>query len=218
MSFFKFFLFSLLPLLFHQTPLPMSTSHTPFRTPKSVRRGALPVEGAPILGTPDYLAPELLLGKPHGKIRKISYSMLYFCQKVAQQNLMLLTLDGWHWSPCDRNSVWVSGSFQCGKYKKISLFCKQACMISQPANTQGNELILPPFFFPHWFCFCPLDWWINCGPDQREGDSVLNVWLYELNKQNHLLTCKLTALFSYGESDLLRLMCFWLDKRVFLLF
>ncbi|XP_035474549.1 serine/threonine-protein kinase greatwall isoform X2 [Scophthalmus maximus] len=48
-----------------RTPLPTSTSHTPFRTPKSVRRGALPVEGAPILGTPDYLAPELLLGKPH---------------------------------------------------------------------------------------------------------------------------------------------------------
>ncbi|KAG7231259.1 hypothetical protein INR49_012090 [Caranx melampygus] len=48
-----------------QTPQTMSTSHTPFRTPKSVRRGALPVEGAPILGTPDYLAPELLLGKPH---------------------------------------------------------------------------------------------------------------------------------------------------------
>ncbi|XP_040022750.2 serine/threonine-protein kinase greatwall isoform X1 [Gasterosteus aculeatus] len=50
----------------YQTPQPMSTSHTPFRTPKSVRRGALPVEGAQILGTPDYLAPELLLGKPHG--------------------------------------------------------------------------------------------------------------------------------------------------------
>ncbi|KAM7390196.1 hypothetical protein PAMA_008395 [Pampus argenteus] len=49
----------------YQTPQAMSTSHTPFRTPKSVRRGALPVEGAPILGTPDYLAPELLLGKPH---------------------------------------------------------------------------------------------------------------------------------------------------------
>ncbi|XP_045885032.1 serine/threonine-protein kinase greatwall isoform X2 [Micropterus dolomieu] len=49
----------------YQTPQPMSTSHTPYRTPKSVRRGALPVEGAPILGTPDYLAPELLLGKPH---------------------------------------------------------------------------------------------------------------------------------------------------------
>lgn len=45
----------------------MSIAQTPFRTPKSVRRGALPVEGAPILGTPDYLAPELLLGKPHGK-------------------------------------------------------------------------------------------------------------------------------------------------------
>ncbi|XP_028288935.1 serine/threonine-protein kinase greatwall isoform X2 [Parambassis ranga] len=49
----------------YQTPQPMSTSHTPFRTPKSVRRGALPVEGGLILGTPDYLAPELLLGKPH---------------------------------------------------------------------------------------------------------------------------------------------------------
>ncbi|KAJ0059747.1 hypothetical protein NL108_011251, partial [Boleophthalmus pectinirostris] len=48
-----------------QTPQPMSTSQTPFRTPKSVRRGAGPVEGAQILGTPDYLAPELLLGKPH---------------------------------------------------------------------------------------------------------------------------------------------------------
>uniref|UniRef100_A0A673XT27 Serine/threonine-protein kinase greatwall n=1 Tax=Salmo trutta TaxID=8032 RepID=A0A673XT27_SALTR len=50
---------------FYQTPQPMSTSHTPFRTPKSVRRAPVPVEGAPILGTPDYLAPELLLGKPH---------------------------------------------------------------------------------------------------------------------------------------------------------
>ncbi|XP_072234781.1 serine/threonine-protein kinase greatwall isoform X2 [Leuresthes tenuis] len=49
----------------YQTPKPMSTCHTPFRTPKSVRRGALPVERAPILGTPDYLAPELLLGHAH---------------------------------------------------------------------------------------------------------------------------------------------------------
>ncbi|KAJ8010849.1 hypothetical protein DPEC_G00079400 [Dallia pectoralis] len=48
-----------------QTPQPMTTSHTPFRTPKSVRRGRVPVDGVPILGTPDYLAPELLLGKPH---------------------------------------------------------------------------------------------------------------------------------------------------------
>ncbi|KAM4544302.1 serine/threonine-protein kinase greatwall [Fundulus diaphanus] len=49
----------------YQTPRPLSTSHTPYRTPKSVRRGAPPVEEAPILGTPDYLAPELLLRKPH---------------------------------------------------------------------------------------------------------------------------------------------------------
>ncbi|KAJ1100224.1 hypothetical protein NDU88_005311 [Pleurodeles waltl] len=39
---------------------------TPFRTPKSIRRGAAPVERDRILGTPDYLAPELLLGIPHG--------------------------------------------------------------------------------------------------------------------------------------------------------
>uniref|UniRef100_A0A3Q3JG89 Serine/threonine-protein kinase greatwall n=1 Tax=Monopterus albus TaxID=43700 RepID=A0A3Q3JG89_MONAL len=42
-----------------------SISCTPYRTPKSVRRGTLPAEGAPVVGTPDYLAPELLLGKPH---------------------------------------------------------------------------------------------------------------------------------------------------------
>ncbi|KAJ8375820.1 hypothetical protein SKAU_G00064000 [Synaphobranchus kaupii] len=48
----------------YQTPQ-QATSHTPFRTPKSVRRGPAPVEGGPVLGTPDYLAPELLLGKPH---------------------------------------------------------------------------------------------------------------------------------------------------------
>ncbi|XP_023991584.1 serine/threonine-protein kinase greatwall [Salvelinus sp. IW2-2015] len=48
-----------------QTPQSSTTSHTPFRTPKSVRRGPVPVEGVPILGTPDYLAPELLLGKRH---------------------------------------------------------------------------------------------------------------------------------------------------------
>nr|DBA25142.1 TPA: hypothetical protein GDO54_012707 [Pyxicephalus adspersus] len=41
-------------------------AETPYRTPKSVRRGAAPAENEKILGTPDYLAPELLLGKPHG--------------------------------------------------------------------------------------------------------------------------------------------------------
>ncbi|XP_075408664.1 serine/threonine-protein kinase greatwall isoform X2 [Tenrec ecaudatus] len=41
-------------------------SGTPFRTPKSVRRGAAPMDEGRILGTPDYLAPELLLGRAHG--------------------------------------------------------------------------------------------------------------------------------------------------------
>ena len=41
---------------------------TSYRTPKSVRRGAAPVDDGRILGTPDYLAPELLLGTAHGKI------------------------------------------------------------------------------------------------------------------------------------------------------
>ncbi|XP_054707549.1 LOW QUALITY PROTEIN: serine/threonine-protein kinase greatwall-like [Uloborus diversus] len=48
----------------HSTPL--NFSHTPFRTPKSVRRGPEPDSDQRILGTPDYLAPELLLHKEHG--------------------------------------------------------------------------------------------------------------------------------------------------------
>ncbi|XP_077009329.1 serine/threonine-protein kinase greatwall-like isoform X2 [Tamandua tetradactyla] len=49
----------------YQTPN-LTKSGTPYRTPKSVRRGAAPVEDGRILGTPDYLAPELLLGRAHG--------------------------------------------------------------------------------------------------------------------------------------------------------
>lgn len=40
------------------------TPRTPYRTPKSVRRGQWSSDQR-ILGTPDYLAPELLLGKGH---------------------------------------------------------------------------------------------------------------------------------------------------------
>ncbi|KAM9387255.1 serine/threonine-protein kinase greatwall isoform 1-T1 [Phaethornis superciliosus] len=54
------------PYRVYQTPH-QGDAGTPYRTPKSVRRGAAPVEGERILGTPDYLAPELLLTKPHGK-------------------------------------------------------------------------------------------------------------------------------------------------------
>ncbi|XP_060048323.1 serine/threonine-protein kinase greatwall isoform X2 [Erinaceus europaeus] len=49
----------------YQTPRQVK-SGTPYRTPKSVRRGAAPVDDGRILGTPDYLAPELLLGRAHG--------------------------------------------------------------------------------------------------------------------------------------------------------
>lgn len=56
----------------------MIVSQTPYRTPKSVRRGPERVERAPILGTPDYLAPELLLGKPHGKSLSDQYVKYMF--------------------------------------------------------------------------------------------------------------------------------------------
>uniref|UniRef100_A0A6I8PLG4 Serine/threonine-protein kinase greatwall n=1 Tax=Ornithorhynchus anatinus TaxID=9258 RepID=A0A6I8PLG4_ORNAN len=48
----------------NETPL-QAKAGTPYRTPKSVRRGAAPLEDGRILGTPDYLAPELLLGQTH---------------------------------------------------------------------------------------------------------------------------------------------------------
>lgn len=59
-------IYCLLNFLIQQTPNQVK-SGTPYRTPKSVRRGAAPVDGGRILGTPDYLAPELLLGRAHGK-------------------------------------------------------------------------------------------------------------------------------------------------------
>ncbi len=56
------------------TPVDTGTPRTPFRTPKSLRRGARQRKGSVtgdeddrILGTPDYLAPELLLRHPHGQ-------------------------------------------------------------------------------------------------------------------------------------------------------
>jgi len=45
---------------------PFSSAQTPYRTPKSVRRGKTPSDQR-ILGTPDYLAPELLLRQGHGQ-------------------------------------------------------------------------------------------------------------------------------------------------------
>ncbi|XP_055988446.1 serine/threonine-protein kinase greatwall [Sorex fumeus] len=50
---------------YQQTPK-QAMAETPYRTPKSVRRGATPTDEGRILGTPDYLAPELLLGRAHG--------------------------------------------------------------------------------------------------------------------------------------------------------
>ncbi|XP_061178277.1 serine/threonine-protein kinase greatwall-like [Saccostrea echinata] len=47
-------------------PRTPATRKTPFKTPRSVRRGPAPVdEEDRILGTPDYLAPEILLRKKH---------------------------------------------------------------------------------------------------------------------------------------------------------
>lgn len=48
---------------------PKNAAKTPFRTPKSVRRGGcdpVSLSNERVLGTPDYLAPELLLVKRHG--------------------------------------------------------------------------------------------------------------------------------------------------------
>lgn len=52
-----------------KTPATSGNCYTPYRTPKSVRRGGqsgVSRSDDRILGTPDYLAPELLLKKGHG--------------------------------------------------------------------------------------------------------------------------------------------------------
>ncbi|XP_014480397.1 PREDICTED: serine/threonine-protein kinase greatwall isoform X2 [Dinoponera quadriceps] len=52
-----------------KTPTASSNCYTPYRTPKSVRRGGQTATNRSddrILGTPDYLAPELLLKQGHG--------------------------------------------------------------------------------------------------------------------------------------------------------
>lgn len=51
-----------------KTPATSGNCYTPYRTPKSVRRGGQGVNRSDdrILGTPDYLAPELLLKQGHG--------------------------------------------------------------------------------------------------------------------------------------------------------
>lgn len=56
---------------------PVNYVQAPFRTPKSVRRGPEPSSNQRILGTPDYLAPELLLHKEHGKIFKKKFKTIW---------------------------------------------------------------------------------------------------------------------------------------------
>ena len=60
-------------LIYLQTPGAAQLKQTPFRTPKSIRRRSSVAmeEDHRILGTPDYLAPELLLQKDHGKYTNI---------------------------------------------------------------------------------------------------------------------------------------------------
>lgn len=64
----KFTLCNLIVYILFMLQTPVNFVQAPFRTPKSVRRGPEPSSNQRILGTPDYLAPELLLHKEHGKI------------------------------------------------------------------------------------------------------------------------------------------------------
>ena len=62
-----------------KTPSHPSTRMTPLRTPKSIQRQRRTQEASRILGTPDYLAPELLLG------------IIYCTQPIVVRNIYLLT-------------------------------------------------------------------------------------------------------------------------------
>ena len=62
-----------------KTPSHPSTRMTPLRTPKSIQRQRRNQEASRILGTPDYLAPELLLG------------IIYCTQPIVVRNIYLLT-------------------------------------------------------------------------------------------------------------------------------
>ena len=71
----------LTPLGKFHTPLKRGAGQmaTPMKTPKSVRRGPEPVaEEERILGTPDYLAPEILLQKPHSLCIKYYFFPVFF--------------------------------------------------------------------------------------------------------------------------------------------
>ena len=58
-----------------KTPSHPSTRQTPLRTPKSISRPRFNAEPSRILGTPDYLAPELLLGKDN-------FQFIYRCHDI----------------------------------------------------------------------------------------------------------------------------------------
>jgi len=64
---------------------PKTVCRTPFRTPKSVRRGKSASDYR-ILGTPDYLAPELLTQRDHGNM------FLKFAVPIHHSNKRLLVL------------------------------------------------------------------------------------------------------------------------------
>jgi len=65
---------------------PLTSNQTPYRTPKSVRRGK-PSSDHRILGTPDYLAPELLLCQGHGKCCRIETGHALNCTTETSHSL-----------------------------------------------------------------------------------------------------------------------------------